>query len=92
MPPRLTPEAAEILGLQALGWLAGEPEGLERFFRASGTDAAHLRQSAGDPALLGAVLEFLLLNEDLLQRFCEEGSIPPAEVHAARHVLEGPCD
>jgi hypothetical protein len=52
---------------------------------------ANLRQSAGDPGLLGAVLEFLLLNEDLLQRFCQEGSIPPADVHAARHILEGPC-
>jgi hypothetical protein len=88
----LTLESAEILGLQALGWLAGEPDGLERFFQASGTDAAQLRQSAEDPALLGAVLAFLLLNEDLLRRFCEEGSVRPADIHAARHVLEGPCE
>jgi hypothetical protein len=91
MPPRLTPQRAEILGLQALGWLAGDPDRLGRFLVASGTEAAHLRQSAGDPALLGAVLEFLLANEDLLQAFCQEGAIAPTDIHIARATLEGPC-
>lgn len=88
--PRHT-HTAEILGLRALGWLAGDPEGLERFLQASGTDAVALRQAAGEPHMLGAILEFLLANEDLLLRFCEEASIKPPQVHAARHVLEGPC-
>ena len=92
MPSRSPPETAEILGLRALGWLAGEPDGLERLLQASGTDADTLRRSAAEPALLAAVLDFLLSHEDLLLRFCEETSTKPAQIHAARHVLEGPCD
>jgi hypothetical protein len=92
MHRRTTPKTAEILGLQALGWLAGDPDGLDRFLLSAGTDAAVLRQAAEDPAMLGAVLEFLLANEDLLLRFCEESSIRPVEVHTARQLLEGPCD
>ena len=92
MPRRATPETAEILGLQALGWLASDPDGLDRFLLAAGADSAVLRQAAEDPAMLGAVLEFLLANEDLLLRFCEDSSTPPDEIHRARHLLEGPCD
>lgn len=92
MPRRSTPETAEILGLQALGWLAGDSDGLDRFLLSAGTDAAILRRAAEEPAMLGAVLEFLLANEDLLLRFCEDSSTLPVEVHRARHLLEGPCD
>ena len=88
MPVRMGPERAEILGLEALGWLAGEPEGLERLFAASGLDLAALKEAAGDRELRRAVVEFLLSQEDLLLRFCEEKSIPPLDVHAAAHFLE----
>ena len=85
----MTRETAEILGLQGLTWLAGAPDGLERFLGASGADAGSLRQAASDPAQLGVILEFLLANEDLLVRFCEDSSTRAQTVHAARHILEG---
>jgi hypothetical protein len=50
-----------------------------------------LRRAAEEPALLAAVLEFLLAHEDLLLRFCETGAVRPADIHAARHRLEGSC-
>jgi hypothetical protein len=89
MAPPKTPQTAEILGLEALGWLAGEPDGLERFLRASGADEADLRRFAGERHQLAAILEFLLANEDLLLRFCESGSKRPMDVHAAHRLLEG---
>ncbi len=85
----MTRKSAEIVGLQGLAWLAGAPDGLERFLAASGADADSLRQAAGDPAQLGVILEFLLMNEDLLLRFCDDTSAKARDIHAARHVLEG---
>jgi hypothetical protein len=82
------PERAEILGLEALAWLAGEPEGLERLFSASGLDLACLKRAAGNRELQRAVVEFLLSQEDLLVRFCAENTIPPQDMHAAAHFLE----
>ena len=82
-------QTAEILGLQGLGWLAGSEDGLERFLAASGADAGSLRQAASDPAQLGVILEFLLANEDLLVRFCEDSGAKAQAIHAARHLLEG---
>ena len=49
---------------------------------------ASLRQAAENPAQLGVILEFLLANEDLLLRFCENTSAAPKDVHAARWRLE----
>ncbi len=85
----MNPEHAEILALDALAWLAGDADGLQRFLDISGTDAASLRNSAGTPAMNVAILDFLLAQEDLLLRFCESAAISPKELHLARHRLDG---
>jgi len=82
-------EMAEILALQALGWLAGNGDGLDRFLSLSGMDAGSLRASAGTPDMNVAVLDFLLGHEDLLMPFCECASVSPRDVHLARHRLSG---
>ena len=84
-----TPENAEILALEGLGWLAGEQDGIQRFLDQSGIDPATLRQAAGSPGMAVAVLDFLLANEELLLRFCESASVAPRELHLARHRLGG---
>jgi Protein of unknown function (DUF3572) len=84
-----TPENAEILALECLGWLAGEEEAIQRFLSQSGIDSATLREAAGSPGLGAAVLDFLLGNEDLLLAFCESAAISPKAVHQARHRLAG---
>jgi Protein of unknown function (DUF3572) len=89
MVPKVTPQSAEILGLQALGWLVGDPDRLDRLLLLSGMEPAGLQAAAGDPHLLGAVLEFLLADEGLLLAFCEDNGATPAAIHLARHVLEG---
>jgi hypothetical protein len=83
----MSPENAEILALQALAWLAGEPDQLQRFLNLSGLDAAALREAAGSSALNLAVLDFLLGHEPDLLRFCESAGIDPADPARARRAL-----
>jgi hypothetical protein len=83
----MTPENAEILALEGLGWLAGDDDAIQRFLNLSGMDAAALRDAAGSPETGVAVLDFLLANEDLLLRFCEDAAISPKQLHLARHRL-----
>jgi hypothetical protein len=85
----MTPENAEILALEGLGWLAGEDEAIQRFLDVSGIDGADLRAAAGSPGTAVAVLDFLLGNEELLVRFCDHAGIKARDVHMARHVLGG---
>ena len=85
MTDRITPEKAEILALEALGWLAGRPEGIDRFLAVSGLDAG--RPAAGgraDRDLLGSVLDFLLANEDASAGFLRgQLQSTPKAVHLA---------
>jgi hypothetical protein len=85
----MTPENAEILALEGLGWLAGEEEAIHRFLDLSGIDGADLRAAAGSPGTAVAVLDFLLANEELLVRFCDHAEVKTRDVHMARHVLGG---
>lgn len=85
----MTPEKAEILALQGLGWLAGEPEDLQSFLKLSGLEADTLRQGAGTLEMNVAILDFLLGHEEPLLRFCESVAVAPKELHLARHVLGG---
>ncbi len=88
MKDRITPEKAEILALEALAWLAGQPDGIARFLAVSGLEATDLRRAAGDRDLLGALLDFLLINEPLLLEFCQITSSQSSAGHTARHLLE----
>ncbi len=82
-------QSAEILGLQALGWLAGDQDALERFMNASGLDLAGLRAAAAQPETAIAVLDFLLANEPLLLGFCEATETRPEAIHAALRRRDG---
>ena len=64
-------EAAETLALQALAWLAGNPELWPGFLEASGAAPADLARSAADPVFLAAVLDFLLLDDAWIIAFCD---------------------
>ena len=91
MQPSPTFAAAEILALQALAWLAGDQDRLEKLLGTSGMDGASLRAAGQDPHLLAAILAFLLSDEPLLLEFCNENDVPPPKVHAAQYRLEGGC-
>jgi hypothetical protein len=88
MPDALSPERAEILALEALAWLAADEGGIARFLAASGVDMADLREAAGSPGLAVAILNFLLLHEDLLLAFCESNGSSVTTLHRACRLLE----
>ena len=87
---RLTKEQAETIALDALAFLATQPEELERFLRNSGLDVGELRQRAAEPDVLRAVIEFLLQDDALVTGFCQERELDPRDVHLANHVLGQP--
>jgi hypothetical protein len=84
----ITTQSAEILALDALGWLAGDEDAIARFLSLSGISAASLRQAAGSRDMARAILDFLLSDEELLLRFCETSSTDPKTVPMARNRLE----
>ncbi len=85
----LSPEAAELLGLQALGWIAAQPELAGDFLAAAGASAGDLRARAADPEFLGFVLDFLLADEAALLAFAAEAGVAPDRPMRARVSLPG---
>ena len=82
-------ERSETLGLQALGWIAGQPELAGAFLGATGASAEEMRARADDPEFLGFVLDFLLADEPALLAFCADTSTPPDHPFRARAALPG---
>ena len=82
-------DQAETLGLQALGWIAGQPEYSGAFLGASGLSADDLKARAGDPEFLGFTLDFLLSDEAALLAFCDDHSLPFDRPLRARAALPG---
>jgi hypothetical protein len=80
-------EAAEMLAIQALGFIAAEPERLDAFLGATGLTLERLRESATAPDFLAGVLEHMLADESLLLAFAESAAIDPAAVARARNAL-----
>src|SRR5436305_13872180 len=82
-------EAAETLAIEALGFIAGQPEALGRFLAVSGIGPATLRRAAADPAFLAGVLVFLLGAEPLLTAFAGHAGIQPDRIGKARRAFVG---
>jgi hypothetical protein len=80
-------EAAEMLAIQALGFIAAEPERLDAFLAATGLTLERLRESATEPDFLAGVLEHMLADESLLLAFADSAAIDPAAVARARNAL-----
>lgn len=86
-PSRAEQDAAEHLAISALGYLAADPEHLERFLSLSGLDPSGLREAAASPGFLAGVLDFLLEDESLLLTFAAEQGLRPEAVVKARARL-----
>ncbi|WP_319826374.1 DUF3572 domain-containing protein [Thalassovita sp.] len=85
----ITRESAETLALQALEWLVGNDDLLPVFLGASGAGLDDLRVGAGDPAFLGSILDFLLMDDAWVVAFCDAGAIPYDRLMQARQALPG---
>ena len=87
--PQKSSEEAEILAINALGFLASDSERLQRFIDLSGLDVAAIRAGASNPAFLGGILDHLLADESLLLIFAEEQQVRPERIADLRRKLPG---
>jgi hypothetical protein len=86
---RIDRERAEKLAIQALSYLAGDPEQLGRFLALSGLGPETLRTASRDPHFLAGVLDFVAGDERLLLAFADDAEAKPQEIMQARTVLAG---
>jgi hypothetical protein len=84
-----TRETAETLAIQALAFIAEEPDRLAGFLGATGLTPQRIRESATHPDFLAGVLEHMLGNESLLIAFADSAGIDPAGIARARSALGG---
>ncbi|WP_397541281.1 DUF3572 domain-containing protein [Roseovarius salis] len=85
----LSQDAAEAIALECLAWLAGNDDLFPVFLGATGASAADVRERAQDPEFLGAVLDFVLMDDAWVTAFCEHANLAPATPMAARAALPG---
>jgi hypothetical protein len=83
-----TTNDAIALALRALTAALGNQRLADRFLSMSGIDPPDLRQRAGDPVLLAALLRFLEAHEPDLIAIAEQLDVKPAALVAARRELE----
>lgn len=85
----LSENAAETLALQALAWLVSNDELLPVFMGASGAGQDEIRVRATDPAFLGGVLDFLMMDDAWIMAFCDATETPYEYPMQARAALPG---
>ena len=83
-------EVAEIVAVQALSFIAGEPERLGHFLAESGIGPETLRASAADPRFLASVLDFVMRDDATVKAFAAASELHPTNIAAARQVLGDP--
>ena len=82
-------EAAELIAVTALGWLAGNDDLMPVFLGATGSSADDLRQQSSDPAFLISVLDFLAMDDAWIMAFCDDHGLNYDVPMQARQALPG---
>ena len=81
--------AAEILALKALAFLAADEARFGRFLDLTGLTLDEIRNRAGEPDFLAAVMSHLRGDQTLLLVFAEAEGLDPSEVDRAGRALAG---
>lgn len=79
--------AAEALAIEALTYLAADPELLSRFLALTGIEADQIRQAARSKGFLAGVLRFVAAHEPTLLAFSAAVGRQPADVNRAIAAL-----
>jgi len=82
-------EQAEVIAIQALGWLAANDDLMPVFLSATGSSAEDLHAQAGDPAFLISVLDFLAMDDAWIIGFCKAQGLAYEIPMQARQSLPG---
>lgn len=80
---------AEEIAVACLGWLAGNEDLLPVFMGASGLSADDLRSAAQAPEFLGAVLDFVMMDDAWVIACCDRCGYPYDLLMQARSALPG---
>ncbi len=83
-------EVSEIVAIQALTFIAGDPERLGLFLSETGIGPETLRSSARDPEFLVNVLDFILRDDATVKAFSNSSQLHPTTIQAARQALGDP--
>ena len=83
-------EAAEIVAIQALSFVAGDPERLGLFLAESGIGPETLRTAAADPRFLSSVLDFVMRDDATVKAFAGASQLHPTNIAAAHQALNDP--
>jgi hypothetical protein len=81
-------EVAEIVAIQALSFLASDPERLGMFLTETGIGPQTLRASASDPKFLAGILDFIMRDDATVQAFAGVSQLTPETIANAREVLD----
>lgn len=84
-----TRDSAESFALQALAWLVGNDDLLPVFLGSTGASEQDLKERASDPVFLGAVLDFLMMDDAWVVAFCGEINASYDSPMMARVALPG---
>jgi hypothetical protein len=82
-------DAAVALAIEALGFLAEEPERLGRFLAETGIGPDALREAAREPHFLAGLLDHIAGDERLLIAFAERAQVKPDAIMRAATALGG---
>ena len=84
-------EVAEIVAVQALSFIASEPERLGLFLAESGIGPETLRTAAADPQFLAHVLDFVMRDDATVKAFADVAQLHPTNIAAAHQALTDPA-
>lgn len=85
----MTEDQAEIVALQALEWLASDPELLDIFLTSAGVRRDEVNARAAEAEFLAGVLDFVLQADSHVTAFAAAAGIDPTVPIRARHGLPG---
>ncbi|WP_376871431.1 DUF3572 domain-containing protein [Albirhodobacter sp. R86504] len=80
-------EDAQLIGVNALGWIASQETVFEAFLMNTGARPEDLRALAGEDGFLTQVLDFVMLQDEWVIEFASASSMAPERVVMARAVL-----
>jgi hypothetical protein len=83
-------EVAEIVAIQALSFVAGDPERLGLFLAETGIGPETLRTAAADPRFLSSVLDFVMRDDATVKAFADVSELHPTNIAAAHQALNDP--
>ena len=83
-------EVAEIVAVQALSFIASDPQRLGTFLAESGIGPETLRTAAADPHFLTSVLEFVMRDDATVKAFASASNLHPTNIAAALQALGDP--